>query len=176
VAVRDKHAPYTVLTVLEILGVGEYVVDPRRIGLSKLEAAVDDNDVLANLDRGHVAAYLLYVAKRDNADIARLERRYRALLLLLGEAAFWPDLARRVRLVRPGAALAYAATAAALAAEASAPTARGSATAVAWSSAVSLLWHNNLVKFQSPNFKSQTSSKVLNLETVICLWFGACYL
>ena len=66
VAVRDKHPADLVAALFEITGVGQDVVDARRVVFAELESAVDDKDVVAEFDRGHVAADLLDAAERND--------------------------------------------------------------------------------------------------------------
>ena len=75
VAVGDKHRADFVAPILEILGIGQNIIDARRVLLFKLEAAVDNDNVISQLHHGHVASYLLDAAERDDANIAGLKRR-----------------------------------------------------------------------------------------------------
>src|SRR3989338_2218795 len=110
VAVRDKEPADFLAALLEVLGVGENVVDARGVVLAELEPAVDDDDVVAHLHHGHVFAYLLDTPQLDDADVTRLERRDR-LLVAVEHRRVVRYLAHRVRLMRPRAAVAYAAAA-----------------------------------------------------------------
>src|SRR3989344_2480013 len=98
-SVSNEYSAYLLAPVLEIFGVGEYVVDARRVLLAELQAAVDDDYVIAHFYRRHVAAYLLHAAQRHYADIAALEGRNRLFIPVLRRR--FRQGARRVRLVRP---------------------------------------------------------------------------
>src|SRR3989344_8750835 len=69
-AVRDKEPAYLFAALLQILGVGDYVVDARCVVLAELESRVDDDNVVADLNHGHVFTYLLDPAERDDAYVA----------------------------------------------------------------------------------------------------------
>src|SRR3989344_5330841 len=75
VAVGDKKSAYFLAALLEVLGVGDDIIHPRRVGLAELESGVDDDDIVAKLDHSHVFADFLHAAERDDADVALLERR-----------------------------------------------------------------------------------------------------
>src|SRR3989338_2199079 len=68
VAVRDEEAPDLSAPLLEVAGVGQDVIDARRLLLAELESAVEDEDVGTDLDGRHVAADLLHAAQGNDAD------------------------------------------------------------------------------------------------------------
>jgi len=112
VAVRDEHAAYLFATLFEIFCVRQNVVDARRIRFAELEPAVDDDDVITKLDRGHVLADLLNTSKRDDANVASLQGRDDCILTItvrMATVALLRKVPRRVHLMWAGAALAYAA-------------------------------------------------------------------
>src|SRR3989338_10165719 len=75
VAVCYKYPANFLRSVLQIFGIWKYVVDTWRVAVAKLKAAVNDDNVVAKLNRGHIAAYFLHTAQRDNAYVAWLKRR-----------------------------------------------------------------------------------------------------
>ncbi len=79
-SVGDDDGAHAVFPFLEIFGVGKDVVDARRIFFLELEAGVDDDDVIADLDDGHILADLLHSSERNDAD-ALSDRRNDVLSL-----------------------------------------------------------------------------------------------
>ena len=67
-SVREDHPADIFFLPLEIAYVGNNVVDPRHVLLGPLETHVDDHNILAVLERGHVASDLLVSAKDRNAE------------------------------------------------------------------------------------------------------------
>ena len=64
VAVGDEQAADVVAAFFEVAGVGQDVIDTGRVLFgAECEARIDDEDVVANFDRGHVAADFLYSAE-----------------------------------------------------------------------------------------------------------------
>jgi hypothetical protein len=55
VTMRYEEAAYFIATLFEVASVGENIIDARGIFLAELEASVENEDVVAHLDSGHVA-------------------------------------------------------------------------------------------------------------------------
>ena len=64
VAVREHHADHVVEPVLDRLEVGEDQIDAGLVLLGEQHAAVDDEELAAVLEHGHVAADLAEAAER----------------------------------------------------------------------------------------------------------------
>ena len=78
----DKHATDLFTTLFQIAGVRQNVVDARCIVFAELEAAVDNQNIVAIFDGGHVAADFFNTTQRDNADIASFKRGNRLLIAI----------------------------------------------------------------------------------------------
>src|SRR3989344_2901841 len=84
VAVRDEETAYFVATLFQISGVGQNVIDTRRVVLRESETAVEDEYVAAEFNGGHVAPDFFHAAERDDADrVVRGRRNSRAQLFAL---------------------------------------------------------------------------------------------
>src|SRR3989344_2934561 len=67
VSVRDEKPAYLVASLFEVAGVRQNVIDARGFVFLELESCVEDEDIVADLDRGHVAADLFDAAQGDDA-------------------------------------------------------------------------------------------------------------
>ena len=65
VAVRQNHGAHLRLVLLEEGQVGHHQVDAQQFGVREHHAAVDDDDVFAVADGGHVHAELAESAQGD---------------------------------------------------------------------------------------------------------------
>ena len=63
---RQEHAPDAVLILDQIGHVRDHEVDAVHIVLRKAESAVDNDDVLAVFQHGHVLADLIQTAERND--------------------------------------------------------------------------------------------------------------
>ena len=83
VAVRDEKPADLVAALFEIAGIGKHIVDAGRIVLrAEAEAAVEDEDIVADLDRSHVAADLFDAAQGHDAHGISRKGRDRGLRAL----------------------------------------------------------------------------------------------
>ena len=67
VTVRDDDAAQLVLVLHDVAEVRQDQVDARVVLVGEHDARVDDDHVVAVLDHGHVLAYLVKPAERDDA-------------------------------------------------------------------------------------------------------------
>lgn len=68
VAVRYEESAYFIAALLQVAGVGENVIDARRIILGEGKAAIEYEYIVAEFYGRHVAAYLFHASERDDAD------------------------------------------------------------------------------------------------------------
>ena len=67
VAVGQDDAAHRLPVLLQVRDVGDDEVDAEHLGLGEREAAVDDEDLVVDLDDGDVLADLAHPAERDDA-------------------------------------------------------------------------------------------------------------
>ena len=78
---RHNHRADLFFAFFEVAGVGDYIVDARRFVVGEEHAGVDHDDVITDLDRGHVLADLFHAAERYDTDHAWCWRCYCRLAL-----------------------------------------------------------------------------------------------
>ncbi len=69
VSVGDKHAADFVFSFFEVFGVWQNIINAWSLVVSKLETSIHDDDVVTDLNRGHVFANLFGTAKWDDTDV-----------------------------------------------------------------------------------------------------------
>ena len=80
---RDDDAADLVASLLEVAGIWQNVIDAGRVHFGELKTAVNDENIIVELDRDHVAAYLLDAAEHDDTDSVRCQGRYRLAASLI---------------------------------------------------------------------------------------------
>ena len=66
--VGNEHAAHFVLVLHEIADVGNDQIDAGKFLVGERQSCIDDDDVVAVFDRGHVLADLAYAAEKDDLD------------------------------------------------------------------------------------------------------------
>jgi hypothetical protein len=67
VAVRDEQSANLVASLFKIAGIRKNVVDTRCVVFGERESCIENKDVVADFDRGHVATDFFHAAERNNA-------------------------------------------------------------------------------------------------------------
>src|SRR5581483_8612521 len=76
VTVSNDDGPNFFLSLLQIFGVGQNVINARSIFLLEFKADINDDNVAINFNNRHVLADFFYSAKRNNPDIFADRRNF----------------------------------------------------------------------------------------------------
>ena len=66
--VGQKNGSNTILVFDQILHVGNHIVDTGQVLIGERHPAIQDNDILATLDKGHILADLIQAAQGYDSD------------------------------------------------------------------------------------------------------------